>query len=107
LIEKILANLISNAIKFTYSNSQITLSTRLEESKVIIGIKDEGPGISAEEQTRLFTKFQKLSAQPTGDEVSSGLGLYIVKRYADLLNGNIWCESQPDQGATFYVSLPI
>lgn len=107
LVEKVLANLISNAIKFTYTNSQITLSIRQEETKIVIGIKDEGPGISEEEQTRLFTKFQKLSAQPTGDEVSSGLGLYIVKKYVDLLKGNIWCESQPDQGATFYIALPL
>ncbi len=106
LIEKILINLISNAIKFTYTNSQITLSIRQEVNKVVIGIKDEGPGISVEEQTRLFTKFQKLSAQPTGDEVSSGLGLYIVKKYVDRLQGNIWCESQPDRGATFYIALP-
>lgn len=105
LLEKILSNLISNAIKFSYSNGRITLSVEQHEDKVVVGIKDEGPGISEEEQKRLFTKFEKLSARPTGDEVSSGLGLYIVKKYVELLDGEIWCESQPGEGACFFIAL--
>ncbi|MCU4165300.1 sensor histidine kinase [Carboxylicivirga caseinilyticus] len=106
LLEKIFSNLISNAIKFSEPNTNITVNSYEEESKVTVGIRDEGPGMSEEDQQRLFTKFNKLSNHTNKSEVSSGLGLYIVKRYIDGLKGEITCTSHLGIGTTFYVRLP-
>jgi signal transduction histidine kinase len=70
-------------------------------------VKDEGPGISAEDQQRLFGKFARLSARPTAGEHSTGLGLAIVKRLVESMNGKVWCESQMGQGAAFIIELPV
>ncbi|RUA29994.1 MAG: histidine kinase, partial [Bacteroidetes bacterium] len=69
--------------------------------------KDQGPGLTEEDKSLIFKKFQKLSAQPTAGENSTGLGLSIVKKYVDLLNGEVWVESEEGKGSTFYVALPI
>jgi signal transduction histidine kinase len=65
------------------------------------------PGLSAEDQKKLFGKFARLSARPTGGENSTGLGLSIVKKMVEAMNGKVWCESEPGKGATFIVALPI
>ena len=65
---------------------------------------DQGPGFSEDDKKLLFTRFQKLSAQPTGEESSTGLGLSIVKKYVTDLGGNIWLESEVGSGSTFFVS---
>ena len=67
---------------------------------------DEGPGISEEDMKKLFGKFARLSAQPTGGEHSTGLGLSIVKKMVEAMNGRVWCESELGKGATFMVELP-
>ena len=73
---------------------------------VRIEIQDEGEGISAEDMKRLFGKFARLSARPTGGEHSTGLGLSIVKKMVEAMNGKVWCESEVGKGATFIVELP-
>jgi signal transduction histidine kinase len=73
---------------------------------VRIEIQDEGPGLTEQDKTKLFTKFARLSAKPTGQESSTGLGLSIVKRLVDEMNGQVWCESEHGKGATFIVELP-
>jgi signal transduction histidine kinase len=77
------------------------------QNRVRIEIQDEGPGMTAEDMQHLFSKFAKLSAKPTGGEHSTGLGLSIVKKVTEALEGRVWCESEPDAGATFIVELPI
>lgn len=99
---QILNNLISNAVKFSKQGDEITISIS-KSSSTIIEIKDTGQGISKEDQKKLFSKFQKLTAQPTGGEESTGLGLSIVKKYVDAMNGKIWCESELDKGASFFL----
>ncbi|MBS2096661.1 sensor histidine kinase [Carboxylicivirga linearis] len=106
LLEKILSNLLSNAIKFSEPETNITINCYEDDERVTIGVRDEGPGMSEEDQKRLFTKFNKLSNQTANNEVSSGLGLYIVKRYIDGLGGEISCNSHLGIGTTFYVRLP-
>jgi signal transduction histidine kinase len=76
-------------------------------SEVIISIKDEGQGISADDQKKMFRKFQKLSARPTGGESSTGLGLSIIKVLVEKLGGKITFESAVGKGTTFYVHLPF
>jgi len=73
---------------------------------VRVEVQDEGPGISAEDMTKLFGKFTRLTAQPTGGEHSTGLGLSIVRQMVEAMNGRVWCESELGHGATFIVELP-
>jgi signal transduction histidine kinase len=101
---QVIENLLSNAIKFSPPEKSIFLNLWVHEGKAHIGIKDEGPGISFDDQKKLFRKFQQLSAQPTAGESSTGLGLSIVKKYTELMNGNVWCESEPGKGAKFVVT---
>jgi signal transduction histidine kinase len=107
-------NLISNAIKYSPHGSTIVVcvqqsrltDTNSTESFFHIAVKDEGPGISESDQRKLFGKFTRLSAQPTGGEHSTGLGLSIVKKLVERMNGRVWCESTLGRGATFIVELP-
>ena len=69
-------------------------------------IKDEGPGLTESDKKMLFGKYQKLSAKPTGNETSTGLGLSIVKKFVEAMQGRIWCESQAGNGASFFVAFP-
>ena len=71
-----------------------------------VEVEDEGAGISAEEMAKLFGEFARLSARPTGGEYYTGLGLSIVKKMVEAMNGRVWCESELGKGATFIVELP-
>ena len=71
-----------------------------------IEISDQGPGLTDDDMKKMFGKFARLSAQPTGGEHSTGLGLSIVKKLVEAMNGKVWCESEPGKGATFIVELP-
>lgn len=103
---EILDNLISNAVKYSPHDKRVWVSVHTEEGKVSCRVKDEGPGLSEEDKQKLFGKFQRLSAKPTGGEHSTGLGLSIVKKLAEAMYGNVWCESELGNGATFIVQLP-
>jgi len=71
----------------------------------VVAVKDEGPGISKEDQKNLYRKFQRLSARPTGGESSTGLGLSIVKALVEKMGSEIVCESEEGAGTTFSVKL--
>lgn len=100
---QVFENLLSNALKFSPVNTQVWIDVGLHKDKIRIIIKDEGPGISPEDQTKLFRKFQQLSAKPTGGEASVGLGLSIVKKFVEAMNGGVWCESVLGKGTSFIV----
>ena len=102
---QVLENLLSNAIKFSKPNTSIQLKVAYEDGTPLISVSDQGPGISPADMEKLFTKFQKLSARPTGNETSTGLGLSIVKKFVEAMEGETWCESEPGKGSTFYVRL--
>lgn len=101
---QVMENIVSNAIKFSESEKNIHLTVDSDNNAAIMSVKDEGPGISDEDQQKLFGAFSKLSATPTAGEDSSGLGLSIAKKYIEAMNGQIKCISQIDQGATFQLS---
>lgn len=105
--EQVLENLISNAIKFTPPGKQVWVEMENNNGKVKVVIKDEGPGLLEEDQEKLFGKYQRLSAKPTGGESSTGLGLSIVKKYVEAMNGRVWCESEYGKGATFIVEFKV
>jgi signal transduction histidine kinase len=103
---QILDNLISNAVKYSPPNSSVLVQVSTENDEVLVAVKDEGPGISDDDQTKLFRKFMRLTARPTAGESSTGLGLSIVKKLAEAMSGSVECQSVFGQGATFIVRLP-
>ncbi|GAB3956634.1 hypothetical protein GCM10028805_47110 [Spirosoma harenae] len=104
---RILDNLISNALKFSPFGRSIYVQTDLTDQHLIIAVKDEGPGISPEDRLKLFKRFQRLSAQPTNNEGSSGLGLSIVKALTEKLGAIIEVDSTIDVGTTFRLLFPL
>jgi len=105
-ISQVMSNYISNAIKFAPLESHIYITTKNLSERVQFSVKDEGPGISNEDQKLLFGEFQTLSAKPTGGEKSTGLGLAIVKKLVTLHGGDVRVISEIGQGATFIFTLP-
>ncbi|GHN00008.1 hypothetical protein WSM22_14970 [Cytophagales bacterium WSM2-2] len=103
---RVIENLLSNAVKFSPENTRIDCSIRTIESGVEFSVIDQGPGISKEDQEKLFQRFQPLTPKPTGGESSSGLGLYITKSIVDKMGGEISCESEVGNGTRFNVRLP-
>lgn len=103
----ILDNVVSNAVKYTMSGKNIFMNVVQNANEVIIAVKDEGPGFTDNDKDLMFSRYQKLSAQPTGGEHSTGLGLSIVKKYVELINAKIELESVFGEGSTFYIKLPI
>ena len=100
-------NLISNAIKYSPIGGNIELTMSHADEQVVIRVADEGPGLSEEDVSRLFGRFQRLSARPTGGESSTGLGLSIVKRIVELHGGHVGAQSPgPGRGTTFTIRLP-
>jgi signal transduction histidine kinase/CheY-like chemotaxis protein len=100
-------NLLSNAIKYSPIGGKIALTVAYEGEHALIHVTDQGPGLSPEDLGRLFGRFQRLSAKPTGGESSTGLGLSIVKRIVDMHGGKITAKSAgAGQGSTFTISLP-
>jgi len=106
-LKEIMENLVSNAIKFSPAGKRIWISTSCQNRKIRFAVRDEGPGLSAQDQEKIFQRFQRLSAKPTGGETSTGLGLFIVRKLIELHGGRVWVESDPGQGSTFAVELVI
>ncbi len=102
---RVFENLLSNALKFSESGKNIYVILAEKDTAIEVKIRDEGPGISPEDQAKLYHKFQRLSARPTAGESSTGLGLWIVKTVVDKMGGEITCQSDIGEGVTFTVRL--
>jgi PAS domain S-box-containing protein len=102
----VIDNLVSNAIKYSPQGGRVHVRVGKREDRIRLEVSDAGPGIRAEDMPKLFGRFVKLGAAPTGGEHSTGLGLYIVKKYVEMMNGTVWAESEENKGATFIVELP-
>lgn len=100
-----LRNLISNAIKYSYPQGKIEVGTECSGSEVIVSVKDSGIGISDENQQKIFRIDNNFSANGTGNEKGTGLGLILCKEFVQMYNGRIWVESEPDKGSVFKFSL--
>ncbi|MFY7997824.1 MAG: tetratricopeptide repeat-containing sensor histidine kinase [Candidatus Kapaibacteriota bacterium] len=103
---QVLDNIISNAVKYSPHGKNVFVCLKASTDKVRVEVQDEGEGISPDDMKKLFGKFARLSARPTGGEHSTGLGLSIVKKMVEAMNGRVWCESEVGKGATFIVELP-
>jgi signal transduction histidine kinase len=102
----VLRNLISNAIKFTPENGQVSIEAKKNnENNITVAISDNGVGISSENQSKLFDFRTHYSTYGTANEKGTGLGLLLTKDFVELNGGKIWIESQENLGSTFYFTL--
>jgi signal transduction histidine kinase len=108
-LRQVIENLISNAVKFSPHGTKVNVCLTAPDEKGLVrfSVQDEGPGLTDDDKSKVFGHFQKLSARPTGDEHSSGIGLAIVKQIVELHGGHIAVESEVGKGATFVVELPV
>lgn len=101
---QVLLNLVGNAIRYSPEGSTITIALGSNGSKALVSVRDEGPGLDEQAQRIVFNKFERLGRSDGG---GSGLGLYISKRLAQAMGGDLTLDSRPGQGATFTLSVPI
>jgi len=106
-IMQVLDNLITNALKFSYPKTTVTLSARKVDDSILISVADQGQGIPKHEIMKIFQEFSKTSVKPTDGEKSTGLGLAIVKKIIEAHGGTITVESEVGKGTTFTINLPI
>ncbi len=106
ILRRVLDNLVSNAIKFTPKQGNVTIQTEHLTNKIIIKIIDDGPGFSQKDLDKIFGKFQRLSARPTDGESSNGLGLAIVDILLKKLKGKIALDTELGKGTCFTVEIP-
>ena len=105
-LKQALVNLIGNSIKYT-EKGNVTISTYVENEKLIIKIKDTGIGMSAEDQKHLFEKFHRVQNEKTKHITGTGLGLWITKQIVELMNGKINLESMQNVGTQITIKLNI
>ncbi|MCH7493033.1 HAMP domain-containing histidine kinase [Patescibacteria group bacterium] len=105
---QVLTNLLENAIKYSPNGGQIRISAYLDldRKRVVTAISDQGIGIAADDQSALFTTFCRIYRPETGNVSGTGLGLYIVKGLVELMNGEVWLDSELGKGSTFFFSTP-
>lgn len=103
----VLQNLLSNALKYAPPGSDVHLSAVRQGKYARLTVHDRGPGISAKDRERLFQRYVRLSAQPTGGESSTGLGLALAKQRARTMGGDVWYDDREGGGASFTVELPL
>ena len=107
-LSELIDNFLSNAIKYSPRGKNITVVLEKKGEKLILEVKDEGQGMTIEDMNNAFKRFSKLSAKPTGNEVSTGLGLWIAKEIAESHGGNVKVKSKgKDKGTIFTIELPM
>lgn len=107
-LSELIDNFLSNAIKYSPRGKNITVVLEKKGEKLILEVKDEGQGMTIEDMNNAFKRFSKLSATPTGNEESTGLGLWIAKEIAESHGGNVKVKSEgKDKGTVFTIELPI
>lgn len=107
MIETVIRNLISNAIKFTPENGQITVITKLTQKGLMVSVKDNGLGINESDLNHLFKIDSKVKRKGTNNEDGSGLGLILCKEFVEKNYGEIWAESKPGVGSSFHFIVPV
>ncbi len=107
LVRQVIENVISNAVKYSPHHTTVNIHNQVVDRRVVFEVADAGPGFSDEDRKRLFEKFARLSAEPTGGESSNGLGLYIVRKLVDMLGGAVTCRDGDSGGTVFEVTWPL
>lgn len=107
-LDRVLGNLLSNALKFSKPGKKVLIRTTKKSNQAVqVEIEDEIGGFSPEEVKTLFTKFKKYKAQPTGNESTMGLGLFVAHAMAERIGGSIVCQTTESIGSTFTITLPV
>src|SRR5580704_110690 len=106
-LHTILGNLIDNAVKYTQDGGTISVRWRIDEGMARIDVQDNGPGIPPEHQSRIFERFYRVDRARSRDVGGTGLGLSIVKHLVQEFDGSIGISSEPGNGTTFTVRLPL
>jgi signal transduction histidine kinase len=104
-IERIVSNLIANAVKYSPKPEPVDVEVDTDHGDVIVRVTDHGPGIPVEDQERIFARFERLAA--TATQTGTGLGLYITRRLARGMGGDVTVASTPGAGSTFVLRLPV
>ncbi len=107
MIERAIINLVDNAIKYTPNGAEVEVGVKRIDDTVIISVRDSGLGISPENQTNLFERRVRIAREEHKRIKGSGLGLFIVRSAARRHSGDAWIESQPGEGSTFFISIPL
>ncbi len=105
-MERILHNLVENAVKYS-PGGEVRVSTRQEGENLVVEVRDQGPGISRDDQAKLFQPFQRIRRGESDDIKGTGLGLLVCRRLVEAHGGRIWLESSPGQGTAFLFTLPV
>jgi signal transduction histidine kinase len=106
MLETIVRNLVSNAIKFTFPDGRISISSKTIDDSIQVSISDSGVGINAEDVPKLFRIETSYSTPGTNSEMGTGLGLILCKEFVAKHNGHIWVESEVGKGTTIHFTLP-
>ncbi len=106
-IRQVVMNLLTNAVKYTVVGDEVEVLARVDNGSVAVSVTDHGPGISAEEQRVIFEKFGRAANAGSSSTAGAGLGLFIARSITEAHGGSLEVESQPGQGATFTVRLPV
>ena len=107
LLSRVLLNLLSNAVKYSPAETRVTATLAVQDAHVRIVVKDEGFGLSEEQQRLLFRKYGRVSDGPHAAVKGTGLGLYLVKMIVEAHQGSISVTSQPEVGTSFVIELPV
>ena len=105
-LKQVLVNLLSNAIKYNRCSGFVAVEMSIEKDNVIIGICDNGPGLSKEEQAKVFEPFERLTADSAKVE-GAGIGLMITKSLVNMMGGEIGVESEKDKGSCFWIKFAL
>jgi len=105
-VERILYNLIDNAIKYSPNGGEVRVSARQEGDFMVVSVMDNGPGISVDDQARLFQSFERLGAKVNGSTQGTGLGLRVCRILVEAHGGRIWVKSDKGKGSTFFFTVP-
>ena len=106
-VDTVIRNLLSNSIKFSHPNSEVTLKTAVDGDQVVVSVQDTGIGIPAELQEKLFTMNRSVQQTGTHNEKGTGIGLLLCKELMKENNGDISVKSVPGKGSEFFVSIPL
>jgi signal transduction histidine kinase len=106
-VSQVLQNLVGNAIKFSQPGGEVRVLVAARDGHAHCEVRDNGPGLTAEDLRKAFQKFARLSNKPTGGEKSSGLGLYICRQIIELHQGKIGVRNNNDGGSTFWFAIPL
>ncbi|HEX6312560.1 MAG TPA: HAMP domain-containing sensor histidine kinase, partial [Acidimicrobiia bacterium] len=104
-VSQILANLLTNAAKFSPAGTCIAISGRAADDEVVLSVSDDGPGVGPEDHDRVFERFYQ-APQTAAARPGTGIGLTIAQRFTELQGGRIWVDRHGGSGATFSFSLP-